>query len=407
MKINKATNLLLLTITISFNCFSQPNNYPCIDCSEQSKDKIVLENNILIGYLNANCFEYLEDYFNKLQKKFDADEISDYEMLIHFDAFRPYSTQANIVKWLDKYPESYAANLVMGLFYRNTAFNLRGSAYIKYTPDINISLMNSALQESERYFDKAISLTKNHSYIQAYKLRVYMFEGRENEYNTLANSIINDNKNAITPYPIIMEYLQPKWGGSLEKMKEFFFFSKKHNLPQWQLNFIEGTYLSALYQHLYDNKQFAEASSVASREYEIAPDKNTKIIALNNIVQAKQLVTQKDIKARLESIEKELKEVSNLDPENLYSIGMLGLLDVQRNNVQAGIEKLKKASTGNIKNPDGDSISEYHLGLIYISGKFVDENKDLGIKYLLMAQKQGHNDAGYQLTKLGVIPTKI
>lgn len=241
----------LFTAAFTVNSYAKIPDTPCIDCTIEANAAVTKQNNILVGYLHDNCFDDLEKYFTTQQQRYESGQITDYEMQNHFDAFRLYSPQKDIVNWLKKYPESFSANLIMGLFYRNTAFNFRGSAYASETPDINFSLMNQALEESEKYFNKSIELTKENAYIKTYLLRVYVYEGRNKDYKKLVMSLLQDTPNAITPYPTIMEYLHPKWGGSIQQMAGFLNYCKSRNLPEWQLNRVENIYLVPLYHYYH------------------------------------------------------------------------------------------------------------------------------------------------------------
>jgi TPR repeat protein len=91
------------------------------------------------------------------------------------------------------------------------------------------------------------------------------------------------------------------------------------------------------------------------------------------------------------------QEESFMTNEELEQELMLGAFEsVENKNYKKAVEHFRKAAEGG--NPKG----QFFLGLEYIIGRGISENRNEAIKWFRLAAAQGHEDAKKQLKEMGV-----
>jgi tetratricopeptide (TPR) repeat protein len=167
--------------------------------------------------LEAILVNYQTDY----EKDFDyqKEDVVDYAFLV-FDTSDP-SFEKNLNEWVNKMPKSYAALMARGMYYYNIGWLSRGSKYIDKT-------MITQIKEMEKFFAKAkddihAALQINPKIVvgYGYLINLGMALGEREFIDNTLNTALKINPHSFVVRRYYIFSLIPKWGGSIEEMKQF------------------------------------------------------------------------------------------------------------------------------------------------------------------------------------------
>lgn len=133
------------------------------------------------------------------------------------------ATQASAIKhWLSQRPESYAAHLFAGVSETALAWIARTSGVANSVSGDRAQQFFEHLEAADEHLQRADELNQNDAEICARTIRVYMGLQTETEaaasYFEAAKQLV---PNHLIAHLMMINFLNPKWGGSLDQMKQF------------------------------------------------------------------------------------------------------------------------------------------------------------------------------------------
>ena len=182
--------------------------------------------------LKASEFEKLESATKRIQSKFEKGTLTDIELRNIYRQFYDLNNETlnNIQEWKRKFPSSYAAYLIRGVYFKRKGFDARGGNYITETPRENLEKMREYHDVARAELTTSLKLTKKPFLSVFHLLEISQSEGDEKtslELLEFANIMLPGNTLARNRY---MRSLEPRWGGSNEQMKEFIAKSRVEGL---------------------------------------------------------------------------------------------------------------------------------------------------------------------------------
>ncbi|TKB76044.1 MAG: DUF4034 domain-containing protein [Nitrospira sp.] len=182
----------------------------------------------LLSLLRAGDFVALESATRQIQGKFEIGSLSDIELRNTYRQFLKIDTQdlARIEEWKNTVPDSYAAHLIPGVYFKRKGFDVRGDKSISQTPQENINKMRQYHKIARTELERSLELTKKPFLSIFHLLDIARSEGSKEDSWALiaaANKMLPSNSLARNRF---MDSLSPRWGGSYEEMRQFISRSK-------------------------------------------------------------------------------------------------------------------------------------------------------------------------------------
>lgn len=165
-------------------------------------------------YLSDKQYAVFEEEYNKLN--WDAQTLLNEGIGLNKDC------APVIQQWVQQCPDSYVANLFAGVSQTCLAWIARTAAAAKNVSEENANKYFELLESAAQYLTRADEINPDDAEICARMIRVYMGLGVEEEpvmsYFNAGASIV---PNHLMLHLMTINYLNPKWQGSLEAMHDF------------------------------------------------------------------------------------------------------------------------------------------------------------------------------------------
>jgi len=199
----------------------------------------VASNRETLSLLRQKRFEALESKMSGLQHSYEARAISDERLLHEFRAF--YDTDpkldAQYTAWIAAFPDSYAAYLARGIYYRSLGSEARGERFISETSKQQLDLMAMYLEKAMRDYDKSLMLAEKPLISYHAILGAVMLNGGDGLARTMLDESVRiDPTNFVVRYKYFAT-LQTRWGGSLKQMLDFERDARAAGLSEVQLKY--------------------------------------------------------------------------------------------------------------------------------------------------------------------------
>ena len=191
--------------------------------------------------LRQGRYEELDKYFESLLRQNERDEnglsrlANEVEQLVKPKAMGvPLEERLDIMnKWIKTKPESHFANLVLGRFYSDYAWEARGSGFSGTVIEKGWDLFRERLLKAQEYLAKAYDLNPSDAIAPANMLNIALGLGFEfAEMEQWFQRAIKADPHEYKAYTIKLKYLMPKWHGSVEQMFAFARDSAKKAPPR-------------------------------------------------------------------------------------------------------------------------------------------------------------------------------
>lgn len=186
----------------------------------------------LLALLRVQAFETLESSTRQVQEQFEKGALSDIQLRNTYRQFYDIDEQdlAKIKEWKKTVPGSYAAHLILGVYFKRKGFDARGDKLISQTPQENLDRMRQYLERALTELGKSLKLTEKPFLSLFHLLDISQSDGSKEQSRALviaANTMLPGNMLARNRF---MKTLTPRWGGSYEEMKQFLAQSKKEGV---------------------------------------------------------------------------------------------------------------------------------------------------------------------------------
>jgi hypothetical protein len=176
-----------------------------------------------LTWLKTANYSPLEGYLGGLQRDYESGMVSEYQLYEGFrDLYEDRSDNARYFDhWVQAYPNSYAARTARGAYYYRMAGFLRGDDYTSQTPPERIQGMLNYLVRARPDLRASLKMTAKPYLSTLYLLNVARLAGSpedRRQWLDAGNAIDPNNELLRSRY---MDCLTPRWGGSLEMMRDF------------------------------------------------------------------------------------------------------------------------------------------------------------------------------------------
>ena len=338
--------------------------------------------------LRKSDFQHLEQYFSGIQGRFREGKASAEELRTAYRAFYPTdrSLAPKYDAWVSKYPQSYAARVARGIYYKKIGYEERGGEYMSETSEMQIAKMDQAMQKAISdlgasikmdqkpflsYFHM-IDITRSYAGI-AYTRKMY------DQAISLAPTFVDVRRK-------YMMALEDKWGGSLEQMKEFLSECKRESLPQSQLNALESMVYEDAASELEQRGDHSGAESAYRKAIELGGTDCDSCVALSlsNV-----LVAENKIADAIPVLNRYVED----HPSDNSTLEWRASLYLKIRKVPEAVADLTKAADA------GESAAQNQLGVLYMTGVpgFMNPDAEKGVERLRQAAAQGNVQAKYNL----------
>ena len=192
-----------------FKAFSKRKDEPSIDLS--------------LGYTRLNEFKtwLKEGNYASFEEQYDQLDW-DARTLLNEGVGLDSSCSDNIEKWVKQRPESYIAQLFAGVSCTKLAWVARTAAAGADVSEARAQKFFEWLEQAADHLKAADELNPNDAEICARTIRVYMGLGVEKEVvQTFFDAAVQEEPNHLMAHLMMINYLNPKWRGSLEEMYDF------------------------------------------------------------------------------------------------------------------------------------------------------------------------------------------
>ena len=332
--------------------------------------------------LQAETDQWLRDYETK---KISGDEfVERMAKLLPDDVFQ-VSPGSDTELWVEKYPQSYAANYLFGVVLGRTASHL-SNAYAQGAASEKRALFEKYSRLAEEQLLKSATLYARPypTYCRLIQVAKELWSPRKLDYFKRALEI---DPQAYEAQAALLNALAPKWGGSIAEVNGAVVRSKAYLTDVDGMRKLEALEYEIMGEDA-KRKDTVAAIEFYRRSYRASPAP----VTLWRLVEAGQIARQKGY----EDIAIDLYgQVLAIDPANSAARSMRAFIFANNKkdlaSAQADYLILVKA---------GDIWSQIQLGEIYMDGKLVKPDYDLAATYFQMAAAQQNPTAIKKLREL-------
>jgi tetratricopeptide (TPR) repeat protein len=187
----------------------------------------------LLGWLEAGNSAALDEYYSRQQQDYEAGRISDERLYASFHKLYEDSldNEASYDRWVEAFPNSYAAVLARGVYFYRMAWAVRGDKYLTETPTPQLEAMKSWAGRALPELLASLKLTSKPYLSTLYLLNAAMLQGSAEERRRwYERGMAIDPSNALIRYRYMFS-LRPRWGGSYGQMEAFLAQARAQQAP--------------------------------------------------------------------------------------------------------------------------------------------------------------------------------
>lgn len=383
-------NLMAMLILIS--------STTSIFASSSSAESFANKENPALALVVQDDFAKLEKETGVWLKSYSEGAITGDAFYRLFDSILPAEVgltyESHFRKWIEKYPQSYAANLVTGRYYLNLAWTRRGTSlanqttqkqfddFAKYLPLAELYLLKSTGQYAKPY--------PSYCYLMATARGMGNDKGAE--YYSKAVGI---DPVAYKARRNMLERFSPKWGGSFALLDEFNAIAKQSLMSDSDKKRIEAEVFSLKGQQMQFDENYLAAIEFYRKAYYASPG-DEFLWALNRAATIAQEAEHDERAIALFS------EVISVDKNpNTYALTHRGAIyEEKKKNLDKAFADFKAAAEA------GDSWAQNRIGWWYLTGVYVAKDYAVAEQFFLRAAAQGNNTAKENLKMLGRLRTQ-
>jgi TPR repeat protein len=340
----------------------------------------------VLTLLKTEHYSELNQHFAALQQQYVDGVLSDTTLRDRFRVFYPTdrTLEARYNGWVAQFPKSYVAHLARAIYYKKIGQESRGTAYIRETTDAQLDGMNGAFRKAldDLHACATLDAKPTLAYGHALDISSYLDAEDERELVDLAAQVDPGNIVVRLKY---MNALEPRWGGSYERMQAFLEESRRANLAPEKLHLLESVIVEDHAHMDYERQNWAAAAQEYLRAIELGAD-DLNCLTCAAYAQVKVEDWPQAVKLYTRVLEK--------DPRNSATLRMRGWAYDRMDNPHA-VEDFTAAA--NL----GDAFAQNRLGEFNFYGipNVVPKDREAAIKWFRMAAAQGYPEGEKNLQR--------
>lgn len=210
--------------------------------------------------LTKKLYAALEDELQARHLKSQRGEESDERIRVDFQSTFDKDPQLEplLSEWIRLYPRSYSARLARAFYYIASGYSKRGREFSAKTSSEQFQAMTTQLNNARLDLDAAIPLSENPSLAYAKKIDLARFEGK----GATISDILRTYPRSLAVKVTAVSALNPKWGGSLEKLDQLATFAQYSGMNKNEILAVKY-YIELEKGNYYEvvTKQFAKAAA--------------------------------------------------------------------------------------------------------------------------------------------------
>ena len=305
-------------------------------------------------------------------------------------------------QWIKTYPESFSAYLAKAYYYHSVGFHSRGYKFISDTSQKKIDSMHDNFKIAINSALKSLELNNKNIPAYALLISIQMHLGNESYLTELYNNALK-----IEPASYIVRYrylfaLQPKWGGSFEKITQVIEDAKKYYNDNPRLKSLEG-FID--YAHSADPKYYKNDDSKYNKRLAFLEKAITK--SDHFVYYQRRALLNLSLK-NYEEAKNDLDKADKLSPQNPETLGYrckanleLKLLNEALSDCNTAIELdrynsyalAKRASVNYDLNIFEASVNDYKDSLKYDNDKKTILYSNYMLGYINLYKLKNYQDA--------------
>jgi tetratricopeptide (TPR) repeat protein len=194
----------------------------------------------LIQLLENEDFDHLDKILSDYQKKCENNISKEGNVQDAFDAFENSdpSLEQHLEKWVSSKPNSASAHMALGTYHYNLGWLSRGFRWAKDTTSKQFAKMKAHFRKAHDEFKETVRL--NPKMTIAYSYLIAISGGDKVSSKQILDEALSHNPLSKAVRLYYVQYLQPKWGGSLGDVEKFIADLKPLYSQNKHLKDIEG-----------------------------------------------------------------------------------------------------------------------------------------------------------------------
>jgi tetratricopeptide (TPR) repeat protein len=330
----------------------------------------------VLELLASNQFAVLDEHFSSIQAEYVDGALSDEDLRNAFRVF--YATATALAPkydaWVEQFPGSYVAHLARGIYYKKLGQELRGDDFIVNTSFKQIAGMQWAYDKAALDFHASADLNEKPLLTYMHALDISRSAGRRDENRELLDLATKIDPANFVVRQRYMLSLEPRWGGSADRMRTFLEECRQANLPAERLRKLEAIIIEDTASTNYDSRRYA----AAAKEYRQVLDMGGEISCLGCAAYA--MADQKHYADAVEVYSMMLAQ----KPSDAQTLGLRAYAYSQLQNPEAIADFTAAANLG-------DAYSQNQLGRYSLEGVpgIVPQDRELAIRWFRKAASQG------------------
>jgi len=215
----------------------------------------------VVALLKTGQYSALDQHFATLQQQYVDGVIQDTTLRDRFRAF--YSTDRTLAGrydgWVAQFPKSYVAHLARAIYYKKIGQESRGTAYIRETTESQLDGMTEAFHKALEDLHACAELDAKPTLAYGHALDISSYMGADDERELVDLAAKVDPGNVVVRLKY-MNALEPRWGGSYERMEAFLEESRGANLAPAKLHLLEAVIAADHALSDYESQHWAAAA---------------------------------------------------------------------------------------------------------------------------------------------------
>lgn len=194
----------------------------------------------ILQFLKNDDFGKLENIFAKYQERYEKDVSNEEDVYNSFNVFENSDPELeqHLNKWVLAKPDSYFSHMALGVYHYNLGWLSRGYKFADNTTSKQFAKMEAYFRKAEDEFKETIKLNPKMSI--AYGYLIGIAGGNKVVSRQVLDEALSHNPLSKIVRLYYINFLEPKWGGSLQDIENYIAETKPFYSQNISLKDIEG-----------------------------------------------------------------------------------------------------------------------------------------------------------------------